>query len=391
MSDYISALTGVQMDQALLDMAQHNSEAWAVGNRNGAAVSSTDETYHNNSKYWASRANTYNQNAQAAAARAEAAVPSGTSGAVFFDTAQSLTEPQKGQARTNIGAGNTGVNLIDNPWFTVSQRYETQWSGTGQFTLDRWYHAPSSSDSVCTLLANHEVRLTNTTTTNCIFMQKLPAEKITPLAGGTVTLSINVTGLQDGASWLMHMRWMDANDTQLGFTSVNLARGFNTVSGNVPDDAAYGYFRISGYGGTIRFDRVKLETGRSSTLLNDTAPDYPTELAKCRYYFRLIRNTGNGAAIVGSGYSATTTQARINFADGTPMNPITWTLSMSGDVYVTDANGSHTATAVTSLWATNPLNPPTLAFTSTGLTANTSCTVRLGNNSTLTILADSIN
>jgi len=92
---YVSALTGPEMDAALLDMAQHNSEAWAVGTRNGAAVSSSDETYDNNSKYYATEA-------EAAAARAEAAVPAGTEGAVLFSQAQSLTAAQKQTAFDNI-------------------------------------------------------------------------------------------------------------------------------------------------------------------------------------------------------------------------------------------------------------------------------------------------
>lgn len=111
---YVSALTGPEMDAALLDMAQHNSEAWAVGTRNGAAVSSSDDTYNNNSKYYATEA-------EAAAARAEAAVPAGTEGAVLFSQAQSLTgeivdgasgttvNGQKGQAMNNLGLGSLAV------------------------------------------------------------------------------------------------------------------------------------------------------------------------------------------------------------------------------------------------------------------------------------------
>lgn len=94
---YQSSLTGPEIDAALEDMAAHNSEAWAVGARDGVEVGSTDITYHNNAEYYA-------ENANAAAARAEAAVPSGTAGAVFFDRAQTLTEAQQTRARTNIGA-----------------------------------------------------------------------------------------------------------------------------------------------------------------------------------------------------------------------------------------------------------------------------------------------
>lgn len=51
---YVSVLTGEQMDTALMDMNNHISEAWAVGERNGVPVESDDPTYHNNSMYWAS-------------------------------------------------------------------------------------------------------------------------------------------------------------------------------------------------------------------------------------------------------------------------------------------------------------------------------------------------
>lgn len=53
MADYVSSLNGSQMDSALMDMAEHNSEAFAVGERNGVPVDADDVTYHNNSRYWA--------------------------------------------------------------------------------------------------------------------------------------------------------------------------------------------------------------------------------------------------------------------------------------------------------------------------------------------------
>lgn len=110
---YVSALTGPEMDAALLDMAQHNSEAWAVGTRNGAAVSSSDETYDNNSKYYATEA-------EAAAARAEAAVPAGTEGAVLFSQAQSLTDAQKAQAYNNMMPGQLSAQGIKLPGWAVA-------------------------------------------------------------------------------------------------------------------------------------------------------------------------------------------------------------------------------------------------------------------------------
>lgn len=81
------------MDRALLDMAEHNSEAWAVGTRNRIHVPSGDETYENNSKYWAEKAANY--------------ISGDVSGAVRWDVAQSLTDAQQQLARGNISAAPT--------------------------------------------------------------------------------------------------------------------------------------------------------------------------------------------------------------------------------------------------------------------------------------------
>ena len=120
---YVSALTGPEMDAALLDMAQHNSEAWAVGTRNGAAVSSSDGTYQNNSKYYATEA-------EAAAARAEAAVPAGTEGAVLFSQAQSLTAAQKQTAFDNIAPDSVDESL------DLINRLTYEFYNTGVTSLD---------------------------------------------------------------------------------------------------------------------------------------------------------------------------------------------------------------------------------------------------------------
>ena len=90
MADFISALTGQQRDLARLDMAAHNSEAWAVGERNGIIVQEGDETYHNNSKYYADLA--------------ASVITGDVTNAVRWDVAQSLSSAQKTQARDNIGA-----------------------------------------------------------------------------------------------------------------------------------------------------------------------------------------------------------------------------------------------------------------------------------------------
>lgn len=51
---YRMDLTAEEIEESLIDMASHASEAWAIGERKGVPVDNTDPTFQNNSKYWAS-------------------------------------------------------------------------------------------------------------------------------------------------------------------------------------------------------------------------------------------------------------------------------------------------------------------------------------------------
>lgn len=90
MADFISQLSGQEMDNALMQVNARTPEAWAVGTRAGIPVSQGDETYNNNAKYWA--------------LVAKSAVPAGAAAAVLWNQAQALSEANKQTARSNIGA-----------------------------------------------------------------------------------------------------------------------------------------------------------------------------------------------------------------------------------------------------------------------------------------------
>lgn len=71
-----------------------DSEAWAVGQRGGIDVPSSDETYQNNSKYWQERANYWYQQAQAIAESFSGALrPMGT---VTFENLPPLAQVDSG-------------------------------------------------------------------------------------------------------------------------------------------------------------------------------------------------------------------------------------------------------------------------------------------------------
>lgn len=68
--------------------SEYNAEAWAVGQRGGVDVDENDQTYHNNSKYYAGRC----QHAETAAAQAEAAAAAAVIAQGKAETAQGKAE-----------------------------------------------------------------------------------------------------------------------------------------------------------------------------------------------------------------------------------------------------------------------------------------------------------
>ena len=64
--------------------SESNAEAWAVGERKGVPVNETDQTYHNNSKYYAQQAGAIIE--EAAAEAVAEAVAEGTARAVEAET-----------------------------------------------------------------------------------------------------------------------------------------------------------------------------------------------------------------------------------------------------------------------------------------------------------------
>lgn len=67
MANYISALTGAAMDDALQQMNNRVPEGWAVGERDGVPVGEESLYYHNNAKYYAEQAQAQAESAEESA------------------------------------------------------------------------------------------------------------------------------------------------------------------------------------------------------------------------------------------------------------------------------------------------------------------------------------
>ena len=90
--------------------AQENAQAWAVGKRSGEDVPDTDETYHNNAKYYAQQSGT---SAEASANSAEAAAQSAQEAAAYVGSplTASLARAMTDQTKVYVYVGSeTGMS-----------------------------------------------------------------------------------------------------------------------------------------------------------------------------------------------------------------------------------------------------------------------------------------
>ena len=127
--------------KSLAEKHAGNSEAWAVGQRGGADVPTTDATYHNNAKYYAEQAATDRTTAQTAATNAsQSATAAATSASQAAESARTLTIDstltKEGQA---AGAKETGdaVGNLENKISDLS--VEIKYSIHLEMSTDGYY------------------------------------------------------------------------------------------------------------------------------------------------------------------------------------------------------------------------------------------------------------
>lgn len=321
---YRLQLEGSQIDDALLQMNQRVPEGWAVGTRDGSPVGPGSQFHQNNAKYYAEQAGGSLDAANAAAARAEAAVPAGTAGAVFFDTEQSLTDAQKAVARNNIDAasasdsnvvkatpqtftpaqqsqiranimaGGSNRNLLDNAYFVgggsqlgdgvfpINQRGLTYYESIGNY-FDRWKsNSPWASPIKCALQSEGVVLAGDVTPSYPTAYTQLSQILASPPVGKTVTLSIltdSVTSDSEGEPPFLYTNDSGWTPITVGLTSVTFvwASGVTQIGIILPNGATSA--------ASLRMQAIKLEVGSVSTIQNDAPPDFGEELRKCQRSF----------------------------------------------------------------------------------------------------------
>lgn len=269
-------------------------------------------------------------------------------------------------------------NLLDNPWFTVNQRGQSSYTTDNAYAIDRWKKDGG------TVQVSDGITLTSTQNGNGLIQQFIDNSVAELLLGKTITVSVL---LSNGDIY-----------KRTGTVPISLPSTSTNVASVPYPNAKYSglyvnstsslkmWFNIGIESGekSVSIRAVKLELGSVSTLAQDTAPNYTTELMKCQRYFVRIDNTSGGVAL-GTAVALNDDRANIcirlpiamrakptpsNYTDLQVVNGVQ-TLSVSSIASSSHDNGYETLNAVT-----------------TGSTQGTSYLVRLASSGHVDFSAD---
>jgi hypothetical protein len=339
----------------------------------------------------------------AAAKKSADSAATSVEGAVKYNTSQTLTDAQKAQARSNIGApapytAGDGIaisgsviaakaqpcnrNLLDNWYFgaPVNQRGKTVYSGAG-YGIDRW-KAEAVTPNVTTIKDGY-IELSQ----NALISQLL--EEPYSLCGKQVTVSaLTTTGLYSATATVPSKEELSAITTDetigVSYFAVNgNSTGYVCLQHSKEHTTKVMLRAYSGY--TVGVIAVKLELGSQQTLAHQVSgawvlnelPDYGEALTKCMRYLQIISTpydtSGNGVAI---GYANNTVDLWVPIPLAVPMRiSPTPTIPTGGAALlkVGKTSGSpKDVTRVTGGWAMQTggaCSMRSLIFTSSGLTA----------------------
>lgn len=282
-----SARAGAETAKGAAEDSAEDAEAWAVGQRNGTDVPSTDPAYHNNAKYYKDQAQT---------------IAGGEF--VSYGAPQSLTDAQKQQARDNINApapyeagDNISItgriittkafpcnpNLLDNWYFgnPVNQRGQTSYAGAG-YGIDRFL----SGGGELKIVPSGTVYTCNAP--GQVYRQRISPELRRALAGKKVTFSLLCSGIS--GNWML----TDVNGFSAAHSDVPIDSELKSWTFTVADGENVGEvgWWAGDAGAEITTLAAKLELGTQQTLAHkeygvwvlNEIPKFGDQLAECQRY-----------------------------------------------------------------------------------------------------------
>lgn len=190
----------------------------------------------------------------------------------------------------------TNPNLLDNGWFFVNQRGQTEYTQVAQSYNgpDRWRWLSGNTGKI-TMNSPYGITIwqSDTSRGNAWLVQRMANSEA--LYGKTLTISVNIdgtiysyTGTCPSTVTSSEQLFVYKDPTP----GIYVRLGLQTTGFVQADIAAY-----TNTAHTI--NAVKVELGTYSTLANDTPPDTAQELLKCQRYF--LRVTGSNSLIIAYG------------------------------------------------------------------------------------------
>ena len=189
------------------------------------------------------------------------------------------------QTLTKYANVQTNPNLLDNPWFTVNQRDTTSLTTGERYCVDRWQFQNISTEG--SISVDSDGLLANLKNNDGL---KQLTEALIP--DGIYTLSIKINGVIYSRTFNISngTTTVGKYDESLPYSCAVTKSGSHSI---VYPIVIYGETLIE----NIRISAVKLELGEVSTLANDTAPNYATELTKCQRYYQCYKLKTNYAQL----------------------------------------------------------------------------------------------
>lgn len=276
-----------------------DSEAWAVGKRNGADVPSTDPAYHNNAKYYKDQAQAVvGDKVDSFNGRTGAVAPQAGDYTAKMVGAQPLLTPGDNISITDntiaTKAFPCNPNLMDNWYFgnPVNQRGQTSYTGDG-YAVDRW----KISDGVTATVANGALNISyNTPGWNLVE----PLDNML-VPGVTYTLSCIYKASVNPIRLVV--AWGDSSFFYNEASPISDDWALAQITGTIPANATISFNQaviqsLGSSAGNFSLKAVKLELGSQQTLAHqengnlvlNEIPDYGEQLRRCQRYLIPINN-----------------------------------------------------------------------------------------------------
>ena len=134
---------------ALATEQMENSEAWAVGTKNGTAVPSTAPQYHNNAKYYAESIGTYSHDSEAWAIGERGGVPVGNTDETYHNNSKYYSQQSSASATNSAGsAGSSSTSALKSEGYaTGTQNGAAVSSGTYYHNNSKYYSEQSAASA----------------------------------------------------------------------------------------------------------------------------------------------------------------------------------------------------------------------------------------------------